>query len=304
MHIYLVSQSLYEKLYLTFFGESGDAIPGYFLYNEHIRFHLCDRFPGDATRINQIQTAEQDETAFLDDRYDFLKDVSDPWIKTIWYNPGGEIVGEGMPIQDLDISHFEELKEVKTLLHKPSLTDCLAWWDEWNLPDNIRRHSSIVARSAYVLAVKMRHLGIAVDPILAHRAGLLHDIDKIDTLKKSGAHGKVGADFLAGQGFPEIAKIVREHIMSTILHPDAVRRSWENKLVFFCDKLVEGDNLVSFDERLAALKIRYPDYVKTMERAESAIWALSDEICEILGISSHVGLIEMLKDDLNRCKEF
>jgi putative hydrolase of the HAD superfamily len=84
--------------------------------------------------------------------------------------------------------------------------------------------------------------------------------------------------------------------MSTILHHDFESRSWENKLVFFCDKLVEGDELVPFDRRLTALKLRYPHYVKKMEMAESAIWDLSDEICGILGIKSHEALVQMLKE--------
>jgi putative hydrolase of the HAD superfamily len=161
----------------------------------------------------------------------------------------------------------------------------------------VRAHSAVVARSAYVLAVMMRNRGISVDPMLTHRGGLLHDIDKIATLKMDGAHGRVGAEFLDAQGYPRLAEILREHIMTRLMRPEAQDWGWEVKLVFFCDKLVEGNELVTFDQRLDALKIRYPYYVEKMERAESAIWDMSAEICEILDIPSHAELVELLRDN-------
>jgi len=33
-----------------------------------------------------------------------------------------------------------------------------------------------------------------------------------------------------------------------------------------------------------------------MERAAPSIWALSDEICTLVGVEDHEGLIEMLKE--------
>jgi hypothetical protein len=81
------------------------------------------------------------------------------------------------------------------------------------------------------------------------------------------------------------------------MRPEAQDWGWEVKLVFFCDKLVEGNELVTFDQRLDALKIRYPYYVEKMERAESAIWDMSAEICEILDIPSHAELVELLRDN-------
>ena len=72
------------------------------------------------------------------------------------------------------------------------------------------------------------------------------------------------------------------------------RRTWESKLVFFCDKLAEEDRIVPFDVRLEALKQRYPDFVGMMNTVELDVWALSNEICSILSISSHEKLIEKL----------
>jgi len=136
---------------------------------------------------------------------------------------------------------------------------------------------------------------LEIDPILTHRGGLLHDLDKIETLRLSGAHGKKAAAFIEKKGYPEAAVIVREHIMSTILNPNADNRSWEVKLVFFCDKLAEGDQLVPFNQRLTALYERYPGYRNIMQQAEGPIWQMSDQICSILSIPNHESLIAMLK---------
>ena len=292
--IFLKSSNLYKDLYQAFFITEDGNMPPSFVYNGQFQVRLIHQ----CLEENNANDQDHSQNAYLDDRYDALKSCPNSCDRTIWYNPGGEMVNHELPFQDVDILKFESLKDISRLLDKPTLAQCLAWWEEWEMPDNIRRHSTVVARSAYVLAVKMREKGITLDPILAHRAGLIHDIDKIDTLHEGGAHGVMGADFLQAQGYPEMAKIVRDHIMSTIINPEAKSRSWENKLVFFCDKLVERDELVPFDQRLEALRARYPYYVEKMAEAEPYIWEMSDEICEILGLESHAGLIGMLKESL------
>jgi putative nucleotidyltransferase with HDIG domain len=179
--------------------------------------------------------------------------------------------------------------------NKPTLQQCFDWWDEWEVPENIRQHSTVVARAAYLLAVMLRSSGEDVDPILAHRGGMLHDIDKIQTLELTGAHGALGADFIHKQGFPEVGRMVKGHIMSTILEAHFDERGWENKLVFFCDKLVEGNKLVPFNERLNHLYERYPRYQEMMKKSEASVWALSKEICAILDLGEHEDLIDILR---------
>jgi len=296
LELWLTSPQLYERIFLCLIDHDGSGeMPDCFNFDDRYRFALVPTSFVEK-EINTFSRKNPDSNPVLfDDCYQNVRHFSTQGMKTIWFNPGGKLVEDGLPRHDGEIQSLDDVVKIYSLLHNPSMAQCRAWLDAWDVPDNVRSHSSVVARSAYILAVKMRNKGIAVDSILAHRAGLLHDIDKIDTLNKSGAHGNVGENFFIEQGYPEIAKIVREHIMSTILDPDAADRSWENKLVFFCDKLVEGDQIVPFDQRLAALRRRYPEYMAEMQRAEMPIWDLSEEICSILGIFSHEGLIEMLK---------
>ncbi len=227
--------------------------------------------------------------------YDQLRCAAQLGWRRIWVNEQHRLAPGPMPIQDGDISTLEAVNHVVELIEKPALSQCLTWWDEWKLPENVRRHARVVAWGAYALGVLMRRAGVMLDPILAHRGGLLHDLDKIKTLKESGGHGQLGAAFLESQGYPRLAQVIRGHVLHTILEAESTARCWETQLVYFIDKLVEGDQFVPLDVRLAALKKRYPAYAATMARAEGDIWALNDQVCSILSISDHIKLITKLK---------
>jgi len=259
----------------------------------HLIAPLSEDQAGHLLRDEQ-QRLEGKQMAFMAADYEALVPFSQAGWRTIFYNPDGLIAPVRLPLQDADIVSLDALDQTLSLLAKPSLQQCIAWWEAWDLPENIRQHSITVAWAAYTLAVLMRNQGVALDPMLAQRAGLVHDLDKIKTLKLGDAHGREGAAFLAQQGYPELAGIVREHIMHSVLTENPDTRGWEDRLVFFCDKLVEGDRIVSFKQRLAALMQRYPDYRETMARAEAQIWRLNDRICSILSIPDHEILISTL----------
>ena len=231
---------------------------------------------------------------YLDDSYPRLLLHVGRAEKTIWLNKDNEIAPGEWPVQDVDLASIDELDDIDVKLRNPTLQQCVNWWDEWDLPENIRRHVKTVAKAAYDLAILLRREGIPVDPILTHRGGLMHDIDKIETLNQVMGHGEMGGDFFDEQGYPELAEIVRGHIMHTILDANAEDRGWETNLVYFCDKLVEGDRLVPFNYRLDQLKIRYPYYRPAMEEAEPYVWDMSDKICAILSIPDHNHLIKKL----------
>ncbi len=216
--------------------------------------------------------------------------------RALWYNPAGQVAPDFVPAHDGEIVSLDALLEIPSLLAKPTLNRCKAWMDAWGLPDNIHRHVELVGRLAYGLGVLLRGQGQPVDPILAHRGGLLHDLDKLHTLNGDQRHGAAAASFLRTQGHPDLAEIVRGHIPQTALEGPLEQQTWEVCLVFFCDKLVEQDQIVPFDLRVAALMARYPGFREIMERAEPAVWALNQQICSILSIPSHQNLIYMLQE--------
>ena len=235
--------------------------------------------------------------AFMTELYPPALPNTAPGLRTLWLNRSGTVTLDMIPAHDAELTDLDGLRDaLQGLGEKPSLAQIFAWWDAWDLPENVRAHSMTVAWAAYTLGVMLRKRGMHLDPILAHRGGLVLDLDKIETLHLQGAHGVRSKSFLGEQGYPILAEMVSDHIMHTILEPDAAERRWESKLVFFCDKCVEGDQIVTFDQRLEKLQERYPQYQQSMLQAEGPIWALSDQICSILGMARHAGMIAMLKE--------
>lgn len=287
-----------EDLFAQLAGEIAGQDAGVVLEGRLMHFgdqvlHLLA--PSDAgMHLDPQFTDEHHPLVYCDAEYCHLKTIAQQGFRTVWYNPDGALAPESLPVQDAAIRSLTALSDLPALLAKPTLSQCLAWWDAWSLPENIRQHVRVVAWCAYALGAALQNRGEGVDPILAHRAGLLHDLDKIKTLDRSRVHGGMGADFLREQGFSEVADIVRGHILSAVVQAKAKESSWEEKLVFFCDKLVEGDQIVPFNMRIEALKSRYPDFRAVMTKAEPHVWALNDQICSILSMSDHEKLISYL----------
>jgi putative hydrolase of the HAD superfamily len=232
------------------------------------------------------------DRVYLDRAYPHLQDRTSKAWRTAWLNPDGRLVAH--PAHDLDLISLAGLTAQLEGRHAPGLQICESWREAWSLPQNIRQHADRVAWLAYALAVALRQKGKIVDPILAHRGGLLHDLDKIDTLDEGHLHGMRGAAFVEDQGFPVLAGIIRNHVLRMDLSSKINDWSWEEKLVFFCDKLIEGDRLVPFPVRLSALKKRYPASQKVLTASEPVVFRLSDELCSILSISGHEKLISWL----------
>jgi len=95
-----------------------------------------------------------------------------------------------------------------------------------------------------------------VNPILAHRGGLLHDLAKA-THHQGMDHGQLAGEMLRQKDEPALADIADHHMLFTLLDEVRMPRTWEQKLVYYADKLVEKNELVSVDERLAGLQERY-----------------------------------------------
>ena len=286
-HQLLTSQKLYNALLKNADNRREDGI-GLFIEHDGLvirPFNSGDTLP---------ELNADDGQVILHQDYHLLAQAARLGWRTAWYNPEGRLAPEPMPIQDADVSNLGELTNQASTMDKPTLAQVLAWWADWGLPENIRRHSQTVAWAAYALGVLLQHADEPVDPILAHRGGLLHDLDKLKTLEPEAHHGGVSADFLQEQGYPKLAEIVSGHVLHTALQPGADSRPWEERLVFFCDKLAEEDRIIPFDRRLDALRQRYPDFRDVMDRAEPAVWAVNDAICQVLSIPSHEKLIETL----------
>ena len=137
----------------------------------------------------------------------------------------------------------------------PDGEECIHLLQRYAVPQNVIDHSRVVLRIARVLCRELSRRGEEVDSGLVEAASLLHDIAKVSSFQTGENHSQAGARLLRELGFPEVAEIVRQHV---VLDPgtDPGRIS-EAVLVHYADKRVRHDAVVSLAERFQDLKERY-----------------------------------------------
>lgn len=129
--------------------------------------------------------------------------------------------------------------------------------------DNIRAHSLMVARVAAVI-----HDGLLASPIskdqipprgLVLAGALLHDIAKTPCLNDRCEHAKLGRELCMELGFPEVAEVVLEHVLLSDFSPSRYAEGLflAKELVYYADKRVRHDEIVSLQERLDYILSNY-----------------------------------------------
>ncbi len=145
----------------------------------------------------------------------------------------------------------------------PSEAECHRLWEKYEMFDNIREHSELVAKIAYTLALEIEKVCICPDnyAIAAHRAGLLHDIAKTYSIKNGGSHQQLGASIIRAEtANPLLASCVLHHVVWP--WEEGILGIQENIfhlpfLITYSDKRVKHNTIVSLDERFQDLFARY-----------------------------------------------
>jgi hypothetical protein len=166
-----------------------------------------------------------------------------------------------------------------------------------------------VAAVAAYLGEKLVLAGEKVDLTVLRQAALLHDIVKVCDFKSTDLIESIGdfnvedkafwmklhktchadghittvCNILTDLGEPVLADIINKHRYTSIIEPDPSERpgSWEEKLLYYADKRVMHDKIVTVKERLEDGRRRYfgneirPEDVKV----EKALLRLEKEIC-------------------------
>jgi HAD superfamily hydrolase (TIGR01509 family) len=206
--------------------------------------------------------------------------------RAVWYNPAGGAAPGPSPLHDLEIRSMADLPQALARMDLPDALTCQVWYLEQNGPANLWQHVEAVGLAAYHLAVWLRATGYPVDPLLAHRGGLLHDIAKISSQGTDLNHGQMGARLLNEHAQPILAEISLRHLLYSLLDPENRPRTWEEKIVHFADKICEGARIVEWEERLRGLCQRYPSHAKAMQACTPAVLALQAELAGAAGIPS------------------
>ncbi|EFK11019.1 HDIG domain protein [delta proteobacterium NaphS2] len=137
----------------------------------------------------------------------------------------------------------------------PSINDCYAFMDQYHMLNHIKAHSVVVARIARMIARGLQNVNPGISVLKTTVGALLHDIGKTPSLKSGGNHAEIGEQICIENGFTEIAPIVAEHVILKNYHLSDVTS--EKEVVFYADKRVNHDSIVTLEEREAYIIDRY-----------------------------------------------
>lgn len=149
-----------------------------------------------------------------------------------------------------------------------------------NVPGNIIAHMQKVAAISLFLGEK-----IQVEQLqYLISAALTHDIMKLQQ-----NHEEAAANYFEKRGEFVIASQIRKHRYSSLIDQDKSLRpvTIEEKILYYADKRIMHDKIVSLEERLEDGRLRYPvpsGQIQNDQRIEKAIKTLESQLCELSNI--------------------
>jgi len=174
----------------------------------------------------------------------------------------------------------------------PSIAHCLSLMDEHAMLSNIRRHSFAVARVAERVHSRLART-VKTDDLpprqLVIAGALLHDIAKTPCLQNHCDHAEVGARICEQHGLFEVAEIVGEHVRLRRYDLQRYQRGsfLAKELIFYADKRIVHDAIVSLDERLEYILARYgrgdPDTLARIRMNFDNCRNLESSLCAVAG---------------------
>lgn len=157
---------------------------------------------------------------------------------------------------------------------------------------------NIISHSKQVMNVSMKLVDNLADSCTVNRAlviagALLHDITKTRSLETGERHDVTGAELLRNLGFASVAYIVEQHVFFTNFKANGPLE--EREIVYYADKCVMHDTVVSIHKRVDDLVARYGT---TEEQREM----IMNNKALILAIESKIN--RFLRDDIHRVVGF
>jgi len=137
----------------------------------------------------------------------------------------------------------------------PSIEECYRVMDKYQMLTHIKAHSIVVARIARKIAQGLQEVNPDISVLKTTAGALLHDIGKTPSLSSGGNHAEIGKRICIENGFSEIAPIVAEHVILKDYRLNGADS--EKEVVFYADKRVNHDRIVTLEEREAYILERY-----------------------------------------------
>jgi len=136
----------------------------------------------------------------------------------------------------------------------PSRAECDELMAQYSMLPNIMEHSRQVMNVSLAIIDNLKS-GVSVNRDLVIAAALLHDITKTKSLETKEPHDASGGVLLRELGFPSTAEIVEQHVV--IRNLNLKGKLEEREIVYYADKRVLHDTIVTIEERLRDLVERY-----------------------------------------------
>ncbi len=137
----------------------------------------------------------------------------------------------------------------------PSVNTCFTLMDDYGMLAHIKVHCMVVAKVARVIVKGLRDAGLDVSMAKVTAGALMHDIGKTESLRSGEDHAEMGRQICLNHNLDEIAPIVGEHVRlnSYTSNTDIT----EKEIVYYSDKRVNHDQIVTLEERLRYILERY-----------------------------------------------
>lgn len=147
---------------------------------------------------------------------------------------------------------------------------------KYKLEEKVIKHCMKVEEFAVDLAKKIEKNGITINVKLVSLSAILHDIGRA---KKHGKeHAEESVKILKKEGLCDIAEVVGKHGVFSVDKLETI----EQKILFYSDKRIDNEKIVSIDERFYLWFKRYPESKEKLQKLKGKVKKLEQEIKEML----------------------
>jgi len=157
----------------------------------------------------------------------------------------------------------------------------------YSMRPHIVNHSIQVMRVCLAITDNLKN-GLAINRDLVIAAALLHDITKTRSLETNERHDITGGELLREMGFTSIAEIVEQHVILQNLNPQ--ERLEEREIIYYADKRVMHDKIVTIEERVHDLLQRYGNteqIERLIHQNKKLVLAVERKIASFMKIDIH-----------------
>lgn len=169
----------------------------------------------------------------------------------------------------------------------PTRKECDELMARYSMLPNIVAHSLQVMRVSLAVTDHLKD-NVTVNRDMIVAGSLLHDITKTRSLKTKERHDASGGAILRELGFPRIAEIVEQHVIIQDLNPEGALE--EREIVYYADKRVMHDKIVTLKERVIDLINRYGTEEETRKlilQNEVQVTAVERKIAGFMKVDIH-----------------